>query len=188
MQRKLLGAGHPHVADSLKNLALVLRAQGRFAEAKSMLRDAVALRRKLPEDDHSSMTALRFDLARVLRDHQKLAAAEPPIRECLDIREKNALGDWQTFDAKGLLGELLLDQKKATEAEPLLHSGFEGMKQREETIPAPIKPRLREVFDCLLEHYEASGQPDKVAEWKQKLEESKPRSPETKSRPKSERR
>ena len=44
--------------------------------------------------------------------------------------------DWLTFNARSLLGGSLLGQKKYAEAEPLLLSGYEGMKQREDKIPA----------------------------------------------------
>jgi tetratricopeptide (TPR) repeat protein len=169
MQRKLLGEQHPDIASSLNNLAQVLRERARLTEAETMFRDALAMRKKLLRDDHPDVTASLFDLARVLHDQRKLAEAEASIRECLAIRERHSPDDWQTFDARSLLGGLLLDQKKSTEAEPLLQSGFAGMKQREDKIPAPFKARLKETTDCLLQLYEAQGQPDKAAEWKKKF-------------------
>ena len=50
------------------------------------------------------------------------------------IREKSQPDVWNTFTAKAMLGALL-GQKKYAEAEPLLLSGDEGMKQRAKTIP-----------------------------------------------------
>jgi len=38
-----------------------------------------------------------------------------------------------------MLGGSLLGQKKYAEAEPLLLSGYEGMKQREVKIPPEVK-------------------------------------------------
>src|SRR5438046_9890167 len=57
------------------------------------------------------------------------AEAEASARECLVIREKKSPDDWQTFNAKSILGGSLLGQKKYAEAQPLLISGYEGMKQ-----------------------------------------------------------
>ena len=42
-----------------------------------------------------------------------------------------------TFHTRSLLGGALLGQKKYADAEPLLTTGYEGMKQREQTMPAP---------------------------------------------------
>ena len=169
MQRKLLGTQHPDIAGSLNNLAQVLRDHGRLTEAETMLRDALAMRRKLLGDEHPEAAASLFDLARVLRDQRRVAEAEAAIRECLAIREKHSLDDWRLFDAEGLLGGLLLDQKKSSEAAPWLQSSIEGMKQREDKIPALFKPRLRETLNYLLQLFEPQGQPDKAAEWKKKL-------------------
>jgi hypothetical protein len=71
-----------------------------------------------------------------------------------------------------MLGGSLLGQKKYAEAEPLLLSGYQGMKQREDKIPAEGKPRLKEAQRRLVQLYEATGRPDKAAEWKKKLDEA----------------
>ena len=70
-----------------------------------------------------------------------------------------------------MLGGSLLGQKKFAEAEPLLLSGYEGMKQREARIPSAGKIRFQETFQRLVQLYEATGRPDQAAEWKQKLAE-----------------
>ena len=51
------------------------------------------------------------------------------------IREKSQPDLWSTFNKQSLLSGALLGQKKYAEAEPLLLSGDEGMKQRAKTIP-----------------------------------------------------
>ena len=60
---------------------------------------------------------------------------------------------------------------KYAEAEPLLLSGYEGMKQRVNQIPAIGKPRLKEALQRLVQLYDATGRADKAADWKQKLTE-----------------
>ena len=80
---------------------------------------------------------------------KKPAEAELKLRECLTIRQKIQPDDWTTFDTKSMLGEALLDQKKFADAEPLLLAGYEGMKQREDTIPprkSPASPRHSNVW------------------------------------------
>ena len=83
-----------------------------------------------------------------------------------------------------MLGASLLGQKKYTEAEPLLLSGYEGLKQREDKItlenstpkfwrfPEERKPWLKEAAHRLVQLYEATGRPDQAAEWKKTLEET----------------
>ena len=99
----------------------------------------------------------------------KWTEAEPVLRECLAIREKSQPDEWTTFNTRSLLGGSLLGQKKYAEAEPLIVSGYEGMKAREARIPAPGKPRLTEAAERVVQLYEAWGKKDKAAEWRAKL-------------------
>ena len=99
--------------------------------------------------------------------------AEPVLRECLVFREKAASGDWQTFDTQSLLGGSLLEQKRYAEAEAYLVTGYEGMKQRQNSIPSQDEGRLKEAADRVVQLYEAWGKPDRAAEWRQKLSGAK---------------
>jgi hypothetical protein len=75
-----------------------------------------------------------------LLERQKWIDAEPVLRECLALREKEGPDDWTTFNARSMLGGALLGQERRTEAEPLLVQGYEGMKQRAANIPIQGKP------------------------------------------------
>ena len=97
------------------------------------------------------------------------SAAESVLRECLAIREKSQPDEWSTFNTRSTLGGSLLGQKKFAEAEPLIVSGYEGLKAREAKIPPPARPRLTEAAERVLKLYEAWGKTDKVAEWRAKL-------------------
>jgi eukaryotic-like serine/threonine-protein kinase len=61
--------------------------------------------------------------------------------------------------------------RQYAEAEPLLISGYNGMREREAKIPVANKPRLEKAAKRLIRLYEETAQPDKAAEWKQKLTE-----------------
>ena len=95
--------------------------------------------------------------------------AEPIARECLEARQVAMPDRWLTFNAMSMLGGALLGQGQYAEAEPLLLSGYKGMKQREDTIPAQGKVRLQETLERLVQLYEAWDKPDQAAEWKQTL-------------------
>jgi hypothetical protein len=62
-------------------------------------------------------------------------------------------------------------RKQYAEAEPLLISGYNGLRERETRIPAANKPRLPKAAQRLLWFCEETAGPDKAAEWKQKLGE-----------------
>jgi hypothetical protein len=79
-----------------------------------------------------------------------------------------------------MLGGALLGQKKYAEAEPLLLQGYEGMKQREARISATGKFGLTKALERLVQLYEATGQKDKAAEWRKKLEDARPAKPPAK--------
>jgi hypothetical protein len=70
-----------------------------------------------------------------------------------------------------VLGSVLLAQKKYAEAEPLLVSGYEGLRDRIAKVPAFDKPRLKDAVQRLMQLYEAINQPEKAAAWNAKLAE-----------------
>ena len=63
-----------------------------------------------------------------------------------------------------MLGGALLVQKKYADAESLLRAGYEGMKQREKTIPPQGQVRLPEAIERLVQLYEAMDKKDDAAE------------------------
>ena len=66
-----------------------------------------------------------------------------------------------------------MGQKKYADAEPLLLAGYEGMKQREKTIPPQGKVRIPEAIERLVQLYEAMGKKDDAAKWRKELESLK---------------
>jgi len=171
MRRKLLGNGNPDVGDSLKLLAGVLSDEGKLDEAEILAREDLALQRRLFDDHNPKVATSLANLARVLYRRDMFAEAALLVQECLQICEQKQPNDWQTFSAKSLLGGILLRQKKYVEAEQLLLSGYEGMKQRDGKIPFGGKRSFKETLDNLIQLHEEIGRPDRAAQWKQKLAE-----------------
>ncbi len=99
------------------------------------------------------------------------------LRSCLANRQRSNPDAWTTFNTQSLLGGALLGQKKYADAEPLLLKGYEGMKQREQTIPPQAATRIPEALDRLVQLYEATDKKDEAAKWRKELEAIKPPSP-----------
>ena len=121
-------------------------------------------RKTLPKDS-PELGGLLAGICMSLLQQKKWTEAEPLIRECLAIREKAQPDVWSTFNTQSLLGGAMLGQKKYVEAEPLLRKGFEGMKQREKTIPPAGSTRLPEALDRLIDLFTATNKPDEVKTW-----------------------
>ena len=130
-------------------------------------------RKALPKAS-PQLAGLLAQIGSGLLEQKKSTEAEPLLRECLAISEKTQTDVWSTFNTKSLLGGALLGQKNYADAEPLLLAGYEGMKQREKTIPEQGKIRLPEAVERLVQLYEASGTKDEVAKWRTELEAIKP--------------
>ena len=82
---KALGEGHPDTATSYNNLAVTLRAQGKYAEAEAMHRRALAIRLKALGEDHPDTATSYNNLAVTLSAQGKYAEAEAMHRRALAI-------------------------------------------------------------------------------------------------------
>jgi len=169
----------------LDTLAAAYAETGQFTNAVKVQKEAIAL---LASEEEKQDFASRLKLytagipyrddgalakeARDLLNAGKFAEAEAMARECLALREKQIPDSWRAFNARSLLGGSLLGQKKYAEAEPLLVSGYVGMEQREDQIPAGGKSHLKEALRRLVQLYETTDQSEKAAQWRQKLAEA----------------
>jgi len=171
IRKKALASDSPDIAQSLNDLASVLREQGHLEEAEPLYREALEMRRKLLGNEHPDTIDSFTGLSGLLQKRGKFADAGELMRLCLSVCEKRLPDDWRTFQARAQLGAILLAQKKYADAEPLLVGGYDGLKQREERIPACNKRCLKETVQHAIELYEATSRPDKAADWKKRLDE-----------------
>jgi len=138
---------------------------GKTMEAAMLVTEFLAdARTGLPKDS-PQLARVFVQFALILLDVNEYADAAPILRECLAIREKQQPDAWTTFNTKSLLGEALLGQKKYADAETLLLTGYEGMKQREKTIPPLGKDRPPKALNRLVELYTAMNKPEEVKKW-----------------------
>ena len=165
---------------SLKpSLATAYDAAGQFAKSEPLYREALAAFRKNAGPAGPELAIHLVMLASNLLGQSKWNEAEPLLRECLAIREKNQPDEWSTFNSRSMLGACLLGESKFAEAEPLILSGYEGLKARETRIPAPVaKLRLAEAEGRVIRLYKVWGKTEKAAEWRRRLGQKEPAEPE----------
>jgi serine/threonine protein kinase len=145
---------------------------GQLDRSERLLREAVTLCRKYQDTawirTFRTANAVGW-LARTLLLKGQPEAAEPLVREAVGKWAKGRPDSYRRYYWMSLLGEVLLAQNKYAEAEPLLLTGYDGMKKREDLLPGDEKRRLSEAGDRVVRYYEVTGQPEKVLEWRAKL-------------------
>jgi serine/threonine protein kinase len=156
-RKATLGTDHPDTLTSMDNLALAYLDAKTPGKAVPVFNELLAAKRKQLGAANPRFADQLASIALDVLKHEQYAAAEPMLRECLEIRVKTEPEAWSTFYTKAMLGGSLLGQKKYSGAEPLLKEGYEGMKQRETTMPPAAKVRLTEALERLVQLYEATG-------------------------------
>ena len=158
----------PTLARKLFNRAQSLRDHGKLKQAESLYRQSLELRRKARAPQPADIAQSMNFLANLLEEQDRHAEAEPLYRECLASRETNCPNAWYTHYTRAMLGATLVGKRKFDEAEPLLISGYEGMRERESSIRERTKV-LTEIMQNFVQLFEATSRPEQAAEWREKL-------------------
>jgi tetratricopeptide (TPR) repeat protein len=168
-RRPSLGPEHPDTLGAMHGLERCLLAQGKGAEAEPLLvRHVEILRRNADVEDWWLPYAL-YLLSRSLILQGKYAEAGPLARESVTIYRKKYPDDWCRYATEVVLGASLLGLSKYAEVEPLLLSGYAGMKAHDSMWNAPGKADLLQPWELVVRLYESCGQPEKAAAWRVKL-------------------
>ena len=133
--------------------------------------------------EHPRTFGLQAQLGLNLLQQKKYAAAEKLLRTCLQGRARQEPNAWTTFNTQSLLGGALLGQKKYADAEPLLLKGYQGMKERQASIPPVGQPRLKEALERLVQLYEVTGNSKEEARWRRELDAHRTPEKKEKERP-----
>jgi tetratricopeptide (TPR) repeat protein len=142
---------------------------GQLAKAELICRDLLERARNSYGPDDLRTAGAMATLGLNLLKQEKWSEAEVVLRDCLAVREKIQPDAWSTFNTRSQLGGVLLGQGRYAEAEPLIVQGYEGMKARAATIPAPGKDRLPEAALRVVRLYEAWGKAEQAKAWKARL-------------------
>ncbi len=115
-EAKGFGQQDPRLATSLNNLAVLFKAQRKYAEAKPLYKRALAIRQKALGPEHPHVATSLNNLAELYRAQGRYEAAKPLYKRALVIREK-ALGPDHPNVAKVLENYAALLRKTGRGAE-----------------------------------------------------------------------
>jgi serine/threonine protein kinase len=168
-QTRVLGPDHPGTIANMSDLAFLYETHNRYAEALpiELQMKEIALKRFGPE--YRTTVAATTMIGKDYMELHQYAKAEPPLREALATMVKTKPDDWRRYNLESLLGANLIGLKKYAQAEPLVLSGYQGMKERESKMPMGAKAFLKEDAERVVELYTAWGKSQKAAEWREKL-------------------
>ncbi|MEM7350169.1 MAG: tetratricopeptide repeat protein [Acidobacteriota bacterium] len=125
LRRQALGNEHVDVAESLDELANLLRETGDYAAAEPLFREALQLRRELLGDEHADVAKSLDGLALLLRAKGDMEAYGTLVRLALAMR-KNLFGDEHPAVAESLkhLAIFYRSRRDYEQAEPLFRQSL----------------------------------------------------------------
>jgi tetratricopeptide (TPR) repeat protein len=167
-RKKKLPHGHYDVFRSLNGLAEAYIGAGRNVEAGRLIEERLELAKGDPRAT-KAWPALLTGAGRQFIQAGQFIQAERVLKEALALREKSERDDWTTSNTRALLGLALLGQQRFDEAQPLLLTGYEGMKQQEAKIPPAQRRPLADAGGRIVELYERWGRPAEADRWRKKL-------------------
>ena len=117
IRQKQFGAKHPLVAQNLSNLAVILCAEEKYAEAEPVLTQAIAAEKESLGKDHPAISENLKNLAVLYQASDNVVKAESTLRELLS-RDEKAFGADSPAVASDLacLAKVLIAQHKPDEA------------------------------------------------------------------------
>jgi tetratricopeptide (TPR) repeat protein len=156
---------------AMQSLAEAYARARDFGASEKQWRELLAEQSKMASSNNPSLLDSRSGLARVLLELGQPTDAESIMPKAKELTEAAARADWRTASARIVLGRILLAEDKGAQAEPLLLSGYDGLKACETNNPVQAKPRLKEALQSLVQLYELRSNAVQAAAWKQRLAE-----------------
>ena len=162
-----LGPDHSDTLVKKEELAQACVMLGKADLALPLFDEVIKARRAKLGRDHPDTINTMVRTSGVLLKATDYIKAEGLLRETLALGEKTQPRDRRTLYTRLMLGRALLGQQKYTEAEPLLLSGYEGMKKLlEHEDPLLRARRIPEALDWIIDLYTAINKPDELKKWR----------------------
>jgi tetratricopeptide (TPR) repeat protein len=158
----------PHPLYASNRLAIVNRQAGQLREAHALFDEMLQVHGATLQADHPAIITARLGLGETLLLENNYGAASRILQEVLDITKSDLPTDWGEYDdssrftTQSLLGAALAGQQNWEDAEPLLKSGYEGLRRNEDLLPIPVRFRVTQAAARLAQFYDATGQPGRA--------------------------
>jgi hypothetical protein len=151
---------------SRETLASIYERENNYPAAEALLRDADReADSALGASNRDGFTVKQILAANLL--HQgKCAEALPLAREANERWKKDSSDSWQRFAAQSVLGEALVCTKDFSGAEPLLLSGYSGLKASVSHMPAHEKVQIKQAAERLASLYQEWNRPADAQKWR----------------------
>jgi len=145
-----LAAAYAEAGDFFNAIKAQRELLGYLSPDQHLLKGELELRLKVYEAGmpYHDVPALEANARRLL-SLGDADGAEAYAKECLALRRILTPEDWSTYNTMSLLGAIYLAQGNYDEAKPLLVAGYNGLQEREDTIPAYAKSRIGEAREHL---------------------------------------
>lgn len=156
----------PELPDVLADYAYTLRQLKKNDRAEGVLMAELEARSQTgkPKDVNYGTAALRLGVVRMHLN--RLVDAEEAVREAHEVMLRSNPESWRRYQCESYLGRLLWLQNRVEEAEPLLMSGYEGMKERfNAKPPSGDKDELILATSRLARLSETKGDAEAAKKW-----------------------
>ena len=171
---RVFGPAHPRTLITIEDLAYHYETHGDYARAIPLEirgRDGSI---KTNGPDHRETIGFTSSLGKAYLALHQYAKAEVQLRTALASITRTQPASWKRYNLESMLGEDLAGERRFAEAEPLLLSGYGGLKGQEATLASYARPYFKDAGERLPRFYQAWGKPEKAAEWREKLKAAEP--------------
>jgi len=133
MGRRVSGEEHQETLKTLRSLALLYQAEGKYAEAGQLLSGVLSTQRRVLGEQHPDTLAAMNNVAELYRRQKEYAEAESIFVRLLAVRRRLLPADHPNItNVLASLGGMKLEQRNYAEAEPLLR---EALDVQRKTVP-----------------------------------------------------
>ncbi|MGZ4811721.1 MAG: tetratricopeptide repeat protein [Terriglobales bacterium] len=167
IRTRVLGPEHNETLESMRILESIYETEGKYSEAEPLARKVSELRTRVLGPKHPDTMDALSDLGEVLLDERRYPEAESVLRQALETEKQARPEGFRRYWMENLLGASMAGEKKYSDAEPLLVSGYEGMKQTAAKVPDVRRQKLTKAGEQVLRLYSEWSKPDKLAQWKE---------------------
>jgi tetratricopeptide (TPR) repeat protein len=168
-RRRVLGEQNPDTLASLNGVALLYLNQGKYSQADALFTKVLEDRRRVLGGDHLDTARVLQTLGRMRLEQQRYAEAETLLGDALTSQEKKSPDSWERYNSQSMLGASLAGQRKYVEAELLLLSGYQGLLQRQASVPWENQSAISQAGERIVQLYQDWAKAEKAAEWQEKL-------------------